>query len=473
MNVLLISPYRGKTYESVGIRVPPLGLLYVASVLRQAGHDVEMDLSEDSASQEQLDFSHVDVVGITSTTSQFKKALRIARAAHEQGKIVMMGGPHPTSSAEETLQSGYVDYVVRSEGELTAVELLNGLQESNGRFDPSKVLGISWMDRETGRVVHNPPRPFIWELDALPYPARDLGGDVVYYRNKGIDGKVSPTMITTRGCPYLCRFCDVHVLAGRKWRARSPKNVVDEMEHLVQTYDATHIRIMDDIINHDNEELHKLMDAIIERKLNVTFWVMGRADMVLRDPSTAEKMARAGVRTMFIGIETPSKRLLKTYHKGGKASADTSADAVELLRQHGIETYGGFIIGEPSESEEEIRTTIEYAKYVNPATAQFSILTPYPGTDVWNQLKDKLIVRDWDKFDGLHAVFHGEHLTAPEIESWCRKAYIRFYLRPKRLARQILSGLQGKETSGPRLKTVSKIFTLLKTIYPKEEEVIC
>jgi anaerobic magnesium-protoporphyrin IX monomethyl ester cyclase len=184
-------------------------------------------------------------------------------------------------------------------------------------------------------------------------------------------------------------------------------------------------------------------------------------------------MAEAGVRTMFIGIETPSKRILKTYHKGGKASADTSAGAVELLRKHGIETYGGFIIGEPSETEEEIKTTIEYAKFVNPATAQFSILTPYPGTDIWNQLKDQLIVKDWDKFDGLHAVFHGKYLTAPQIESWCRKAYIKFYLRPKRVAKQVAAAMRGKKSTGPRLKTVSKIFTLLKTIYPKDEEVIC
>ncbi|MCG8606373.1 hypothetical protein MJD09_15485, partial [bacterium] len=120
-----------------------------------------------------------------------------------------------------------------------------------------------------------------------------------------------------------------------------------------------------------------------------------------------------------------------------------------------------------------VQTTIDYAKYINPATAQFSILTPYPGTEVWNQLKDQLIVSDWDKYDGLHAVFHGEHMTAPEMESWCRKAYLRFYLRPKRLASQVVSAMRGKNPSGPRLKTVSKIFTLLRTIYPKDEEVIC
>ncbi|RMD91541.1 MAG: radical SAM protein [Calditrichaeota bacterium] len=473
MRVLLLSPYRGKTYESVGIRVPPLGLLYIAGALRQAGHDVQVDVSEDEQAQQNIDFSCCDIVGITSTTSQFKKALKIAKIAHEYGKIVIMGGPHPTSSPGEALQSGVVDYVVRSEGEATAVELLQGLQESNGRFDPSKVLGISWRDKSTGQVVHNPPRPFIWDLDSIPYPARDLGGEVMYYRNKGIDGHVSPTMITTRGCPYGCKFCDVHLLAGRRWRVRDPKLVADEVEHLVTKYGAQDIRIMDDIINFTPERLHALCDAIIERDFKVTFWVMGRADMLLKDPSTVEKMAKAGVRTMFLGIESPHKRILKAYRKGGKASADTSEQAVNLLREHGIEAYGGFIIGEPSETAEEIKQTIEYAKYINPATAQFSILTPYPGTETWNQLKDRLVVHDWDKFDGLHAVFHGDHLKAPEIEAMCRKAYLQFYLRPKRIAGQIRAAILGKRSSGPRLKTVSKIFTLLKTIYPKDEEVIC
>jgi len=224
MNVLLVSPYRGKTYESVGIRIPPLGLLYVAGALRHAGHDVKLDLSEKADSQEYIDFSDADIVGITSTTSQFNQALGIAKRAREEGKTVIMGGAHPTSSAEETLRSGYVDYVVRSEGEQTATELLYGIQESNGNFDPAKVQGISWYDEDSDTIVHNLNRPFIQELDALPYPARDLGGDVMNYRNKGIDGQVSPTLITTRGCPYNCTFCDVHLLAGKLWRSRSAKS---------------------------------------------------------------------------------------------------------------------------------------------------------------------------------------------------------------------------------------------------------
>lgn len=476
MRVLLISPFRGRTYESVGIRVPPLGLLYVAGALRQAGHDVEVDLSEDPERQERLDFSSCDAVGLTCTTSQFKKALRIAERAHDAGKTVVMGGPHPTSSADEVLGSGVVDFVVRGEGELTVVELFAALPHGNGvHVDYSKILGLSWKDADNGRIVHNPPRPFVSDLDRLPPPARDLGGAEFHYRNRGVDGTVSPTMITTRGCPFGCKFCDVHVLAGKRFRTRDPERCVDEMEFLVKEYGATSLRIVDDIINFSTERIHRLFDAVIRRGLNLKIWVMGRADMLLKDPSTAEKMAKAGVNMMFLGIESPHKRVLKSYHKGGKASADTSAEAVRLLRENGIGAFGGFILGEPSETEKEIRETIDYAREINPATAQFSILTPYPGTETWLELKDRLIVTDWDLFDGLHAVFNGDYLSAREMESLLRRAYLKFYLRPHRLATQVGAALRsnGQHLAGPRLKTVASIFGLLKEIHPARRELAC
>lgn len=454
MNVLLVSPSQGRTFESVGIRIPPLGLFYIAGALRQSGHDVRLDISEGTEDQRNIDFSNVNIVGITSTTSQFNAALRIAEQAHQAGKTVIMGGSHATSTTEETLNSGYVDYIVRGEGEITVVELLKAIEESNGRFDPSKVRGISYYDQESGRVVNNKPRAFIDDLDTLPLPARDLGGDVLHHRYKNIDGLVAPSIITTRGCPYRCRFCDAHLLAGRKWRMRSTKSVVDEIEYLVTDYGAQEIRIVDDIINHDNEVLHQLMNAIIARGFNIKIWVMGRADMIIRDPSTAEKMARAGVKTFFAGIESPNKRILKTYKKGGNISADTSRQAVNLLRQYDIETFGGFMIGEPSETKEEVEATIDYACSLNPATAQFTIMTPYPGTEIWQDLKDQLIVHDWDKFDGLHAVFNGIHLSAAEMESLCQKAYMKFYLRSKRIINQISSAIGLKESTGPRLKTM-------------------
>ncbi len=215
-----------------------------------------------------------------------------------------------------------------------------------------------------------------------------------------------------------------------------------------------------------------LCNEILRRRLPLTLWIMGRADHLVKNPETAEKMAEAGVRTMFLGVESPHKRILKAYLKGGKSSSEVSAQAVELLRKNGIEAFCGFILGDPTETREEIEQTIEYAKFLNPGTAQFSILTPYPGTETWGELKDWLVTRDWNQYDGLHAVFQGDHVTPEELEGLCRKAYRSFYLQPKRVARELFgSGAPGR----PNIKIISKIMRAVKDIYRQgpKEEIIC
>ena len=434
MNVLLISPFRGALLELAGVKMQPLGVSYIAASLKEAGHDVQIQLLEDETALP--DFTGADVVGISCTTIQFNPGLRVAKLAKQLGKIVLMGGPHPTSSPEEALGSGYVDYVVRAEGECTSVELLEGFKAGK-RFDPSKVLGISWIDKDSGKIVHNPGRPFIQDLDRLPFPIREA--DWRYGRNgKGRSEKAAQiAIITTRGCPYGCKFCDTHILAGKRFRARSIANVAREIEEIATKYGAERLLIVDDIVNFDNARLIELFETLIKRNLTLVRWVMGRGDHLIKDPETAAVMARAGVEQMFLGIESPDERIIKAYKKGGKASFDTSVKAVELLKQNSIETWGAFILGEPSETMEDVKRTIEFAKMLNPGTAQFSILTPYPGTDLWKEVEPKLITRDWEKYDALHAVFKPEYLDPKELERALIRAYMGFYTQPKRVFRGI------------------------------------
>ena len=466
MNVLLISPYRGALLELAGVKMQPLGVSYIAASLREAGHNVQIQLLEDHTALP--DFTGVDVVGISCNTIQFNPGLKVARLAKELGKIVIMGGPHPTSSPEEALSSGYVDYVVRAEGEETSVELLDGLSEGSRsgtfgkRFDPRKVLGISWIDKESGKIVHNPGRPFIQNLDRLPFPVRD-----VEWRY-GNDGKVKSRkkedfpLITTRGCPYGCKFCDVHILAGRRFRARSVENTVREIEELVTKYGAERILIVDDIINFDNERLINLFDTLIRRDLELVRWVMGRGDHLMKEPETAEVMAAAGVEQMFLGIESPNERIIKAYKKGGKASFDTSLKAVELLKQNGIETWGAFILGEPSETMEDVNRTIEFAKMINPGTAQFTVLTPYPGTDLWKEVEPKLITRNWELYDTMHSVFKPDFLESKELEHAVLRAYTSFYTQPKRILHDIFKRDHHGRVD---LKDVFKILKGLKVVF--------
>jgi anaerobic magnesium-protoporphyrin IX monomethyl ester cyclase len=461
MNVLLVSAYRGAIFELVGVSLQPLGLSYIGAVLRAAGHQVEIQMMEDAAALP--DFTGADVVGISCNTVQFNSGLKIAKLAKALGKTVLMGGPHPSCRPEEALLSGAVDYVIRGEGELAAAELLEGLKAGKS-FDPRKIPGISWIDRESQTVFHNPERPFIQDLDSLPFPIREsrliYGGPV---RNRPAGRPVDVPLITTRGCPYGCKFCDVHVLAGRRFRIRSVGNVVREIEELVAKQGAERILIVDDIINFDNERLIELFGALVERGIAVVRWVMGRGDHLLKDPGAAEAMGKAGVEQMFLGIESPNERILKNYKKGGKASSDTTIKAVGLLKQNGIETWGAFILGEPTETMEDVKRTVEFARWLNPGTAQFSVLTPYPGTDLWKEVEPRLSTKNWDLYDAMHSVFKPEHLDPRQLEQMLFKAYVGFYTQPKRILREMFKRDHRGSTD---IKTIFRIVRGMKVIFP-------
>jgi len=329
-------------------------------------------------------------------------------------------------------------------------------------FDPGAIRGISWIDRGSGRIVHNPGRPFTQNLDALPFPIREANWRYGKNGKARPNGTIDFPLITTRGCPYGCKFCDVHLLAGRGFRTRSVENTVKEIEHILKNYHAERILIMDDIINFDNERLVTLFETLIDRGLPVVRWVMGRGDHLVKNPMTAEVMARAGVRQMFLGIENPSESILKAYKKGGKASSEVSLEAVKILRRNGIETWGAFLLGEPSETTEDIERTIEFAKFINPGIAQFSILTPFPGTELWKEVESKVTTRNWDRYDGMHSVFTTDHLDSRELEKTLLKAYMGFYRQPRR----ILQALFSKNHYGiPDLKSILEILKALKVVF--------
>jgi radical SAM superfamily enzyme YgiQ (UPF0313 family) len=462
MHVILVSPYRGAFFEYSGVKIQPLGVSYIGSVLQQAGHNVQIELMENSDSFP--DFTGADVVGISCNTVQFKAGLKVAKAAKEESKIVIMGGPHPTSSPEETLRSGFVDYAVRAEGEITAVELLDGIK-SGENFNPRKVLGISYIEKESGEIVNNPDRPFIQNLDNIPFPLRKANWRYSKNSKAVSGGEIEYPLITTRGCPYGCNFCDVHLLAGRRFRARSIENTVQEIEEIISKYDAEHILIIDDIINFNNERLIELFETLIKRNLPVVRWVMGRSDHLIKKPETAEIMSKAGVRQMFIGIESPNERILKAYKKGGKISLDYSIKAVELLKQNDIETWGAFLLGEPSETEEDIKRTIDFAKFINPGIAQFSILTPYPGTGLWKDVESKIITKDWDKYDAMHSVFYNDNVPPNDLEKMLMKAYLNFYRQPKRILKELFDS---EHYGRPNLKRIFEILKALKVVFNKE-----
>jgi len=427
VNVLLICPDMGGIYSAASVFMPPLGLLYIATVLKRAGHDISFcDVAVDGAPR---DMDSADVVGITCTTPQYPAAIEYARQAKELGKIVLMGGPHVSFTVDETLRTGWVDYVIRNEGEVTALHLLQAIGETSGRFDRSKILGISWLDEDTKEVRNNPPRPFVDDIDDLPIPDRSLMNVEAYKATKLEKTHPATTMVTSRGCPYDCSFCLTTRFTGHKWRMGSAARVVDEMEEIVTTYGFEGIYLNDDNFAVSTKRVDDICNEIFRRKLKFRWWGMCRADTVCRNEALVEKMARSGCGTVFLGLETPDDRVLKAYNKA--SVADVGRRAVAVLKRHGIRAHGAFILGGPLETAADSERTIRYAMKLNPKIVQFTLLTPFPGSRTYEELEDRLITKDWSLYDGTHVVYESDHATVAERQDLYKKSYSRYYFRPR------------------------------------------
>ncbi len=444
MNVLLTYPFRDDAYHKVGFVVPPMGLAYVAAALKDAGHEVTV--RDFNVNRSSINYSRFDVVGISMDTSRYKAGLEIARGAKSSGCMVIAGGPHVNFLDEDALKTGLIDYVVRGEGERTAVELLEAM--SSGKGVHKNVEGISFLDG--GTFVRTSDRGFSDELDTLR-PARELL-EMDRYRSLEMGRRTITPVVTSRGCPFACSFCCSSQFAGRKWRAMSPTAVVDEIEDTIGTYNYGGIAFLDDNFSMNAERVEAICDGILERGLDIYWWCFSRADILLKHPRMVQKMGRAGCRYVFIGFESPRQDTLDAYKKG--TTGEMAREVVELLRRNNISTHASFIIGAVDETREMALQTIRFAKELNPQAVQFSILTPYPGTKMFEDLKDRITTYDWDLYDCLNPVVRCDHLSASDLKKLVKKAYMSFYLSPGKILAGVMSGLRGK---GIKLSSILKI----------------
>lgn len=444
MKVLLIYPYSPDIYQKVGFALPPLGLAYIASVLRENGYAAE--IHDMKVNRKEPDFSNYDVIGITADAMRYKEGLRLAGVAKEKGKTVIMGGPHPTFLDGDALMSGRVDFVVRGEGEETILELLESLKKKTSF---SEIKGISFMN--DGNICRTPARKPIDNIDSLPMPARDLLL-MDSYRTLEMGKRKVTSMITSRGCPYGCTFCASSEFSGYKWRARMPGPVVDEIEHIVNNYGFNALAFLDDNFTLGPERVIAICDEIIKRRIDIYWWCFSRADILLRNEDMVKKMAEAGARYIFIGFESGTQGLLDSYNK--KMQAPIAEDTISLLKRCGIQTHASFIIGGIDETKKKVEETIRLAKYLRPEAVQFSILTPYPGTKLFDEVKDRIRTFDWNLYDCLHSVIELDYLSKNDLEKLLRRAYRSFYLTPDRIVKGLMSGIRGK---GIKLSSIINI----------------
>lgn len=409
MKILLVSPNFGSDAGR-----PLLGLAYIASVI-ESKHIVHiLDLALYSENLDKLD-SFLDefnpeVVGITCYTLTYPTSMSIANHVKKRGKniITIMGGVHPTIRPDDCINED-VDFVVRGEGEETFPEILDYLE---GIGELSNIKGISY--KRDGNNTHNSPRPTLTDLNKYPFPARHL---------LELDKYSQPiiTIMTSRGCPFNCIYC-CRAVMGKKYTAQTPERVIEEIKEAMKTSKHTHILFVDDLFTFDKKRVEEICKLIILNNINITWSCSSRVTSV--DKELLELMKKAGCTRIGFGVESGDDKILKSLRKG--VTVEQTRKTFRDCKEVGIETAAFFMIGAPEDTRETVLKTIDFAIELDPINVSWSIVTPFPGTGLWEQMgMDESVINGWNDFGHLNE----NNTTSFDIKNLKKEEISELYLK--------------------------------------------
>jgi radical SAM superfamily enzyme YgiQ (UPF0313 family) len=434
--------------ENYGI-FPSLSLLYVAGILEAAGCEVLLlDAHAEGLTLEQtvsrLRAFGPAFIGYTLTTYLFFQSMDWVKAIRAAVDVpVIVGGVHLSIYPRETLAYPCIDYAVTNEAEVALPELLDALVR---RRDLSAVRGVAFKQPDGTVVVTG--KAADCDVDLSPYPARHLLDNSIYYSFIS-QYRNFTCFITSRGCPYKCIFCEQ---GSKPFRARSPNNVVDELEIAYKEQGIRELDFFDSSFTIRKDRVIAICDEIQRRKLPIVWAARTRVDCITDD--VLKSMRDAGCNRIYYGIESGNREILATLKKS--TSLEMYRDVVKRTKDHGINTFGYFMVGNPYETEATIRQTIKLSLELDLDYAQFSKVTPMPATEMYTLLL-KETGRDYWREHIENGV--DEDIPRPlcdmsdaEIQRWTRLAYLRFYYRPKYMARA-LSRLKSPEELARSVRT--------------------
>jgi radical SAM superfamily enzyme YgiQ (UPF0313 family) len=445
VRVVLIHPpwlqVYGKYREAarVGVLYPPLGLCSLAAYLETGGHeiriiDAEAEGLDTTQVVERIDAAHPDMVGITATTPMMPGTEVLAKEINDRLNIpVVLGGPHVTAMPLETLRRcQHFDYGVYGEGEETFLDLVNHLEKGG------EVKGIKGLVyREKGEVVKTELRPLLKDLDALPFPDRGLLTLENYRWSVPKKGTTKfTTIMSTRGCPFHCVFCSQSTVFGREVRYRSPENVLDEMEEIVENFGVRHLVFIDDTLTLKRQRVVEICRGILERGLEVTWEGWTRAHTV--DEELLRLMKKAGLVRISFGIESGNPRILKAIKKG--VSLEAIKRAYRMAKRVGLETRGSVMLGHPFETRQTAIETLEFIRSLEECDqVHINIMTPYPGTELYRMIERgeggiRLLTDDFSEYRRYgDAVIEVNDLKREDLIGLQKRGFLMFYLTPKRI----------------------------------------
>ncbi len=425
---------------------PPLGIAMLSAVAKQCG--VETLLCD--MSFQKKPFEHLrtllsefkpDAVSITVVTPQIRATLTACEVVRKfaPDAYLMIGGPHATVLPVETLETSGADIVYSGEGEIAFKKLIDGT-------DPETIPGACFM--KNGEAVLIPGKLLVEDLDSLPMPDRDIFDMDKYfstwYSMDRVDsGLKGTTIMGTRGCPYVCTFCQptLSEIFGKKMRKRSPDSLVQELKLLVEKYSIDAFMFEDSTFIVDHQWVTEICSLMSSEGLKLKWCCNVRADLLTEE--LLDTMVSAGLSKVNMGVESASQRVLDDIYRKG-ITVEGVRKALRMCLSRGIFVQGYFMLGAPGETIEEMKQTIEFAAREPFNDALFDITTPFPHTELWEMSKE-LINADYSEFDCFHkSVYTLDGITAQQIEKLKRNAFWKFYAHPARILKTIRTVL------GPR-----------------------
>ncbi len=410
--------------------LPPTDLMYLAAIAEECGYEaIIRDYSQGGDFIKDVRELNPDYLVANIATPTFQSDMVWVKKGKEmlpKLRTIVKGAPFLTYNSNTIYENPFIDYVIMGEAELTLKEILEGVPDS-------EILGICY--RDNFQPVKNEKRPFIENLDILPFPARHLVDNSIYRRPD--NGKVQAVVKVSRGCPYHCFFCLATPVSGAKVRTRSAENIIAELKECVEKYGIKNFLFWSDIFNFDREWTMDLCTKIIESGLKITWSSNTRANTM--DDEMAALMYKAGCRLVSIGVESGSQQMLDNI--GKKITLDDIRNTVKILKKNRIKIYNYFVIGLPWETEETVEETIKFAIELDSNFISFYTATPLPGTKYFAYaMVNQLAEGNLDFVSAYYQPVVKSHTLSKErIFELHKQAVKRFYLRPRFILKTLFS----------------------------------
>lgn len=423
---------------------PSLGLGYLAAVLEGEGYEVRViDATIGLPAHEELLSSlkkeGPQIIGITATTAAFVNMKKTAEDIRKilPSAIIVAGGAHVTAAAEYTMSFSCFDAAVLGEGEITFLELVREI-ERHGLDNLENIDGLIY--RKQGMLMRTRPRRFIQDLDRLPYPARHLQPPLASYQPTPASCRRLPlaTMITSRGCPSECVFCDRAVF-GSSYRERSVADIIGEIEELIHRFGAREIRFFDDTFTLNTKRVLEFCRVLQDRKIKIPWTCLTKAACVSEE--VFRSMKKAGCWQVLFGLESGDERILRLLGKGNTLAQNEKA--VRLAKRAGLGVRADFIVGTPEETPESLMRTLRFALRLDVDYAHFNKFIPFPGTRLYADLTTKGYVFDFTRgcsiVDHSSFIYVPESMSQQELKGFLDFAHRAFYLRPGYILKRLFS----------------------------------